>query len=85
MKKSEIALIVVIGVVLLFLLTGTGMYQGMMGYGKSGYGCGFGSGAWSGYGINMFLGWIIHIIVFILIVLGIIWIVQQFQNTGRKR
>ena len=76
MKTSEIVMIIVLGIILLLIVTGGGMYSGMMGAnyrGSTTSGCGFlGSGMFSwGFGPYAILGLIIHIALIVLVVLGI--------------
>ncbi len=78
MKKEDNTLIIVIGVVLtLFLFGGFGM----MGFGGMG---GMMGGFYSGFGMSLF-GWLFRILGIIALVLFIVWIIKQIQDSGEKK
>lgn len=82
MRNEEIIMIVVVSILVLFLFGGAGM----MGFG------GFGMG-WMMYPFfsggffwpMVLFGMLIWILIVVILVLGIIWIVGQLQNSGGKR
>ncbi|MEK6914376.1 MAG: hypothetical protein AABW83_01885 [Nanoarchaeota archaeon] len=83
MEDNQIIVIIVIAVILLFFFGGFGM----MGYG--GYGSMMGNMMnWTyggGFGTMMLFGLTIWILIVIALVLFIIWLARQLENTKKKR
>lgn len=80
MENNQIAVIIIIAVVLLFLFGGFGMI------GCNNYGMG-GMMNWmigGGFGTMWIFGSIIWILIIIAFVLFIMWLIKQLQNTGKK-
>ena len=78
MKTEETVAIVLIVVLAMFLFGGFGW--GMMGYGNYG----MMSGLFSGFGFSLF-AWLYHAVILIALILLIIWLVKQLQNSGGRR
>lgn len=88
MENKDIILIV--GIVLLVLIIFSGV--GMMGFGSSGFGNGFGclgfgnrmmSGIYGSFGL-MF-GWIFMIVVLVALILFIVWLIKQLNGGKTKK
>lgn len=72
-ENNQIAVIVIIAVVLLFLFGGFSMV-GCNNYGMGG-----------GFGTMWIFGSIIWILIIIAFVLFIMWLIKQLQNTGKRK
>ena len=75
MKNDNTLIIVVIIILVLFLFGGFGMM---------GFGGGMINSFYGGFGF-MWFGWLFMILITIALVLFILWIVKQLQNSGGKR
>ena len=79
MKDSNNLLIGILIAVVVFLVLGVSGFGGMMG----GYGM---MGNWSyGFGGMLVFGWLFMILVIIALLLFIVWLVKQLQNTQSDR
>ena len=79
MKDSNNLLIGILIAVVVFLVLGVSGFGGMMG----GYGM---MGNWSyGFGGMWVFGWLFMILVIIALLLFIVWLVKQLQNTQSDR
>lgn len=81
MEDNQIVLVVIIVAILIFLFGGFGI----MGYNNCGTG---GMMNWmmgGGFGTMWIVGSLIWILIIVALVLFILWLVKQLQDTGRKR
>jgi uncharacterized membrane protein len=75
MENQNRTLIIVLVVVLVLLLFGN------FGFGMGGFGGGMMDGFYGGF---MLLGWILNIIIFVLIILGIFWLIRHISYDGKN-
>jgi uncharacterized membrane protein len=75
MENTNKTLMIVLIVVLVLLLFGN------IGYGMGGFGGGMMGGLYGGF---MLLGWIFNLIIFVLIILGVYWLVRHISYDGKN-